>query len=485
MKTQSVWFTAFLPVPELVTRSDSVREPLRFLSSRDDVWRQFEAGLRGEPCPSEKVFVRGYSRLRWPVAGQALKASLHQLRLSREHGMRCRVPIPVVAKKHWEESSDKANLSLTEYVRLYPTLFAEVRLVLSPMTESSIPVHLQEEVGEGFRDRLQDIRRRISLALFGDPMFIYSSFSNYFTLNVCRSGISPHAFEVARGQYGTTVRAEGNTYTVQTDESASHLFVDRLVDSACLALAQRVVVPVLWSQLKTTPIEHAGILTELLECVALCHRAKYFIHSSKLEPHFLSNSYQRRMFEFVARALGLDSVEADLRKAIAGWLQSIPVMRAMPLLECSEPLRAELMATLRRLTSGTKDLDLKPPTGTVFRYLVLAYLRDGILSHWDPQRFLVPNEDIGRRSVHSIQKGVLGLEAGLEKQERVDLHDLYPVPGRILQTLTDFGLVSPSAIRRTRARVAFRANSASTIVAEACTEALATHTKDEIIQLGA
>jgi len=367
------------------------------------------------------------------------------------------MPIPLVASRHWRERFGNAEYIVTKQVRVYPTLFAELRLrIVSP--NRTIGPEFLDLMRESFTDHAKLLKGDVSNALFGDRHAINHGISGHFTIDVRSPSSLSHSHPSRERQAPIVKLASLDRSKRIQITSSTRLLTQRVVDATALALAQRVVVPVLWASFENGDLDRPSVMRELAECILISQLPEHYVYSKKLSPHILPWSYQRRVFEAVAKVLKLFDMERDLTRKMAEWLRGVPVTRALFLLDCSYPVAQRMRSTLRRLAGARPSVTLKPPVETVLKYLVLAYLRDQYLMEEDPQRYRIPEDRYGVRTANQIRNGVLELERQLEITPRHKKEDFYPIPGKALESLMRVGLVNTVTMQRTSSRLGFRIN---------------------------
>ena len=449
-----VFISAFLPLPELVTHGDDLRQELVFLSDRDELWGKFQRTLVGLSSPDTNLFVNSIGRLRWRLTGDNLRPSLHQVLLRENYNMRHRMPIPLVAVKTARERFDGTVFNIVRSVRIYPTLYAEYRLKISTPAAAMIPEDYQRLKKQEFDAELKTVQRSLYTVLFGRGTYFRRRFSRSFTVELLTDWISWFCVD----EISVTSSKPRRTTLIEIEGNVCKRFVSRAIEAAELALAQRVIAPVLWTGITaatTTSMKH---IRELMECVFVSHNPDYYTGLSKLHPFILPSDYQRVIFRSMADILGLYSLRDELQNHLVTWLSSLPRSRLTALTMCTPPLKGTITAMVQRIAMELSDTYLRPPAKTVFDYLVLAHLRDTILMTEDPQRYRIPDDRLGRRSANMIDRGTSKLEEHLGSSVTHKRSDLYPVPGPALQALMQMGLIKSVSSHKTSARMQFQVN---------------------------
>lgn len=462
-----VQFSSFITLPEIIIQSKQLRNSFSFLARRESTWNLFKEMLQEKENTQIDVFMRGFSKFQWRLHGSNLAQSLHTLRLLSNHNLFQRPIIPIVAVRKSIKTYSGEIIDVFEQIRIFPTCFCEYQMQITSPKHPLKNKNILTDIKQTFRNNLPEIQHGLSLALFGDERMVSTSFSDVFVtlikISENPSGLRISPFDTEE----TTIKVKSNVI-VETSPSNKRVFIDRVRDAISLALAYRVMIPVLWTTLLRLDFKDEQALREIIEIVFLHTSPKYYIHSDKLTPHILSKSYQRKAFEVLFHELELNSIQKKLRTEFIDWLDTIPLELIVNLLSCSQPLRGELARTLRKMKHKPVEFDLSPPTSTIFTYLTCAYLRDRYLMFESPDLHRFPKERIGLRTANQILNSAKKIENVFKIERRVEKDDIYRVPSKVLQVLMEIGIVISEETHKTSAPMAFRINPDSPTAIQSC-----------------
>ncbi len=450
----TIQFSSFLPIPEIVTRGSDLREGLRFLSARESLWEKFRETLSARENLDTGRFVIGFGRLVWRLRGEQLPVSVHQARLSRTHRMAHRMPLPLVARKLTRTAVDAVHLHIIHEVRVYPTLYSEQRVKIIAPGRETIPEQVARDIFPEIRQMYSRMRATLSKALFGCRETIGASPSSWFTIDI-RGGRG----STGKRRRAVTIKATpDNTRFNVTLGEYERVFARRAAEAVAVALAHRTVSPALWSAF-VNPECDIRSRREIIECILVAQNPDYHERSKRETPHILSHYYQRDIYEYVAGRFQLDRMYQRFTRQFVETLCGLPLADALYLSQATPPLGGLILTTLaRRCEKQERPPALTGPTKAILHYLILAYARDSRLVREDPQRYRIPEERVGLRTANKIHNGASRLEAAYSQEytPRHSKEDIYEVPGRVLSSLLEMGLIEMREYKRTSASVAFR-----------------------------
>lgn len=452
-----VQFSSFISVPEIITKSRELRPSFSFLAMRDTSWNLFEQMLLRKEDIQIEAFMRGFSTFRWNLRGPNLSQSIHTMRLRNDHQFFQRPILPIISTRKSVMTYRGKILDIFEQVRIYPACFCEYRMQITSPIAQPVDKNLTGDIKHKFRTNLPEIRRSLSLALFGNEGMISTTFSDVFIALITTSE-NPFGSRISLyGTERTTIRIDSNVI-VETSSRSKRVFIDRIRDAFSLVFAYRVVIPVLWTTLLRLDFRAELALREIIEIIFLCLSPKYYTHSNKLTPHILSKAYQRKVFEFLYKALELNNIESNIKNEFIEWLDTIPLDLMVILMNCSQPLRGELARTLRKLNFKPVEFDLSPPASTIFTYLTCAYLQDRYLMYESPDVNRFTKERLGLRTANQILNGTKNIEMTFNIEKHVEKTDIYKVPSKMFQILMEIGIIASEESHKTSAPMAFRIN---------------------------
>ncbi len=451
-----VQISSFMPLPEVVLFNRELRQDLLFLGNRDELWSKFKECLARRINLETKTFINGHGLLKWTLKGPMLGMSVHQARISNDHRMKHRMPVPLIAKHAYHETFDSAEFHVVQEILVYPSLYAEVRRRITTSTQAKIPAELVKSQRDQLFNGLKETKHIISKALFGCKDQIRPSFSDCFQIDLIKSGKQ----DSSHSSFSIVSIQNNNHVTIEVGSQTSKLLMQRLCNAVFFAFAQRVVIPVLWHTVRDSDISHRRAIRELIECLFISHSSHHYVYSKKLTAHILPWSYQRRAFEKIADTIGLAKIELDLKKEFTDWLQQFQSKDVIFLAGCTEPLKSKLVPTINRLFQLPGMPKLDSPILNVFDYLVLAFLHDQLLMEEDPQRFRIAEDRMGVRTANQIHIGAQILEGRFPDRytQPHEKTDIYPVPGKLLDSLKQLQLITTLASRKTSAKMTFRIN---------------------------
>ncbi|MFO7835131.1 MAG: hypothetical protein R6V83_00605 [Candidatus Thorarchaeota archaeon] len=482
MKTKLIHLS-YLPIPEMVLKGTELRSSLSFLSKRETVWESFVQSVREEP-ELENAFVDGYSKLRWRNDGPRLRESLARIDKAHDKGIRTRVNMPLRTLRLREIESSGEKLQATEIVNIYPSLFAEYRLKIAPVDSDKVPASWLDNCSSFIHDSHRHLRPALSRTLFGKRDAIAARFSNFFTLRIEYRKGEPRGTKVAYDTYTSALTSEGPLIILRTATQASGLFQRRMMKAVSLALSQRIMIPALWNDFVTVGESQQNEKRELIEALMVNNNPAHYLHSEKLTPQILCYSYQRRAYEFVAGLHDIKIMSEDVKNKFGGWLQAAAVHEALPLLECTSPLREKLKKGIDRIAGRRETVDLNPPHSTVFDYLVFAYLLDEY-RHRNKATYsdLIPDR-FGIRTRNQIWNGSKRIESHLDIETKLEKSQIYADKHDILQGLANLNLAEKVSITRTSADWGIRVVEDSPHVTRALAAKKAEFGPEEVSMLG-
>ncbi|MGV9170334.1 MAG: hypothetical protein ACOC38_10395 [Promethearchaeia archaeon] len=483
MKTKLIHLS-YLPIPEMVIKGDQLRSSLSFLARRETIWEKFLESVRDEP-KLDNAFVDGYSRIRWRNDGPRLKESLARIDKAHDKRIRTRVNMPLKTVRLREMEADGERLQATELLSIYPSLFAEHRLKVSPVDAAKVPESWLDSCSSVIHDSQRHLRPAIAKTLFGKANAIASRFSNFFTLKIEYRKGEPRGTKVAYGSYRSALTSEGSLIVLRTSPQASALFQKRIVKGISLALTQRIMIPALWNEFLSLNPDQLNEKRDLIETLLISNNPDYYLHSEKLSPQLLCYSYQRKAYEYVAGIHDLKKLSSDVKKKFAGWLKAASLHEALSLLECTSPLREKLKRSIERIAGRREKVDLKPPHSTVFDYLVYAYLLDEY-RHRNRETYhnLAPDR-FGIRTRNQIWNGTKRIESEVNPQKTLEKAQLYHDKHSVLHGLVNLNLAEKLSITRTSADWGIRVFEESPQVIRALAAKKGISTPEDITRLGA
>lgn len=447
--------SSYLPFPEMITDTSTLRNSLRFLCSSNLTRTIFKQCLK-EPSKSPDLpFINGIAKLRWVVSGRNLPLSLHHFRLETDYCMTHRPPIPMVARCAYQTSYKDSLIDVTDEVRLFPACLIEYRMKLVPLSKMTGNT-LSQTAENTFRKRLKSYRSDIEKALLMDSS-IDASFSDIFESQILKVKNPTSGVKFAYQKYNARCRVDSGVIRVETLPSATRLFLDRILDSISYAQAHRIMIPSLWNTLRQHT-ENPTELKQISECLLINYNPRHYLYSDKISPHILPHSYERKVFEVVSQWFDLLSMTKDVTRQFASLIKTLPFNSVLKLVECSEPIRSDLSTLTKRTLNSTNVYPLKPPLSTVFDYLAVAYLRDSYVHEDDPSVKFIVESRRGARNARQIVKGCKRVEQFFGIKDRVKKNLLYPSPGQLILELERIGLVSIQQHSKTSSNYVFRIN---------------------------
>ncbi len=482
---QRVVLSASIALPEMVLERERLRPELSFLGWRERLWRKFEGVLRGTARLDERLFVHGVGRLRWPLRGRNLCRSLHYRVICDDYYVSYRMPMPLVAKKIQHDTVGAEHFDLVWSVRLYPSLFAEYRLQISPNGPYLVDESWLGTLHSEFNSRLRLVKRSIEKLLFVGRLRVGRRFSP-----TERVEVFAHRTKVAAGAEPFSkieVSFPGlHTMSIVIRPHISREFERRVTDAALLAFAHRNSIPAIWNLLRTSGDSSMVKVRDLLQSLYYSlNPLKYSVRVDFYE-NALASSYQRHVYSEVANRLRLLERFKKLKREVRDFVQSLSVREVLVLADVAPDLRGAITSYFRQGHSDTAKLEIGGPMLTVLDYLALAFLRDDYLVEMDPQRYRIADELLGARTANQIERGASNLVASTRRRyERVRRSDLYPVPGPTLETLRNLRLILYLQSRRTSSALSFRVNTENGLIVDRLLSLRDSFLTNDILSLGA
>ncbi len=449
-----VSFCAFLPLPEMITKSESLRPELSFLGSRGSLWTKFYRILKGYAHFPENLFVRGIGRLKWALLGDNLYHSINHLTKYDNYYIRCRVPIPLVAHKERRECFKDIFYNLVHSVRIYPSLFVEYRLSIS----TSAPLFIDEEYVKSkkttFQSSIGRVKRAIEHLLFDKNFRIRRRFSSTERIDLVTRGAN---FDDAESYELDVLFEEPRTTIILGGPSRSKKFKDRLLYAATLPFAHRVTFTSIWNVLLSDEAKAFNKMYDMVYCLLYTLNPKWHINDEYSLVYCLPSSYLRHVYQKIASAIKLKQKYEFIRDKLQDFTRTLSISDALALANLPHFIRDDFTSILQKVYTSDAELHMEGPLLTVFDYLLFAFLRDGLLMQTNPQRYRIPDDRLGSRSANQIDKGSNNLAKKYNGMyTRVKRSELYPVPGKTLETLRNLGLIEYLESNMTSASLSFR-----------------------------